>query len=114
MNRVAAGYVLPMSKTSDLIASFQSRYVPGQVDRTVTYYFSIGEEKHTLVLTPTTCQVSPGRPANADCVVKAHPDVFLALVLHGKQPGPLDIARGRFKTSDVGLLLKLRSCFGLG
>ncbi len=102
-----------MNKASALIASFQSRYVPGHVDRTITYYFSIGEEKHTLVVTPTSATVTAGKPENADCVVKAHPDVFLALVLNGKQPGPLDIARGRFKTNDVGLLLKLRPCFGL-
>lgn len=102
-----------MNKASELITSFQSRYVPGKVDRTITYYFSIGDEKHTLIVTPTTCAVSPGKPERADCVVKADPNVFLDLVLRGKQPGPLDIARGRFKTNDVGLLLKLRAAFGL-
>ncbi len=102
-----------MNKASELITSFQSRYVPGKVDRTITYYFSIGDEKHTLVVTPTAATVTPGKPENADCVVKAHPDTFLDLVLRGKQPGPLDIARGRFKTNDVGLLMKLRACFGL-
>lgn len=102
-----------MNSASELIASFQRRYVPGSVDRTLTYYFSVGDEKHTLVLTPTTCAISPGKPAHADCVVKATPEVFVNLVLHGKQPGPLDIARGRFKTNDVALLLKLRTAFGL-
>ena len=103
-----------MNDAAALIASFQKRFVPGSVDRPLTWYFSIGEEKHTLLVTPTSCEVRPGKPANADCVVKATPEVFVNLVVHGRQPGPLDIARGRFKTNDVALLLKLRTVFGLG
>ena len=102
-----------MNSASERISSCQSRYVPGRIDLYLTYYFSVGDEKHTLRLTPTTCAISPGKPEHADCVVKADPEVFVKLVLHGKQPGPLDIARGRFKTNDVALLLKLRECFGL-
>lgn len=102
-----------MNSASELITSFQRRFVPGRVDRAITYYFSVGDEKHTLVITPTTCTISPGKPANADCVVKATPEVFVNLVLHGKAPGPLDLARGRFKTNDVELLKKLRPVFGL-
>ena len=102
-----------MNSASELISSFQRRYVPGRIDRPITYYFSIGDEKHTLVVTPTTATVSAGKPEHADCVVKATPEVFVNLVLHGRQPGPLDIARGRFKTNDVALLMKLRPAFGL-
>lgn len=103
-----------MSDASTLIASFQRRFVPGAVDRPLTYYFSVGDEKHTLLISPTSCEIRPGKPPNADCVVKATPEVFVNLVLHGRQPGPLDVARGRFKTNDVALLLKLRAVFGLG
>lgn len=102
-----------MNKASELIASLESRYVPGKVQRDITYYFSVGDEKHTLRVTPTSAKVSPGKPENADCVVKADPDVFLNLVLKGKAPGPIDIARGRFKTNDVGLLAQLKECFRL-
>jgi hypothetical protein len=48
---------------------------------------------------------------NADCVIKSDPTVFTNLVLHRKPPGPFDIARGKFKTSDVGLLSLLGECF---
>lgn len=100
-----------MSSAQALIASLPARYVPRRIDRTVTYYFSVGEEKHTLVLTPDTCTVKAGKPENADCVVKADPDVFMNLVMHGKVPGTLDIMRGRFKTNDVALLTRLKDCF---
>jgi hypothetical protein len=33
------------------------------------------------------------------------------MVLHGKMPGPIDIARGKVKTNDVGALSKLRDLF---
>ncbi len=100
-----------MSSAQSLIASLPARYVPRRIDRTITYYFSVGDEKHTLVLSPESCQVKAGKPEHADCVVKADPDVFMKLVVHGKTPGPVDIMRGRFKTSDVELLTKLKDCF---
>jgi long-chain acyl-CoA synthetase len=95
------------------LTGFQARSIPGRVDRARVYYFSVGDDKHTMRLTPTSCTITPGKPEHADCVVKATPEVFVRLVVEGKQPGPLDIARGRFKTNDVGLLLQLRACFGL-
>lgn len=100
-----------MPSAHDLLLAFPSRYIPGRVDRPLTYYFSVGDDRYTLHLTPTACTLTPGKVENADCVVKADPAVFLALVLHNKTPGPLDIARGKFKTNDPSLLVKLKDCF---
>lgn len=94
-----------------VLLDYPRRYIPGRVDRRLVYYFSVGADKFTLVLTPEACTLEAGRPAHADCVVKADPAVFEALVLRDRMPGPLDIARGRFKTSDVALLTRLRECF---
>lgn len=87
------------------------RYVPGRVDREIRYYFSVGDDRFTLDLTPERASLAQGNLGEAHCVIKAHPDVFEALVLRGKVPGPLDIARGRFKTNDVALLKLLGDCF---
>lgn len=95
----------------DAILGLVDRYVPGKVDHAVRYYFSVGEDRFTLDLTPTAASLTQGNLGEAHCVVKAHPDVFEALVLRGKVPGPLDIARGRFKTNDVALLKLLGDCF---
>ena len=70
-----------------------------------------GPLKYTVKLSPTACDVVPGNAGNADCIVKADPAVFENLVVHGKAPGALDIARGRFKTNDVALLMTLKDCF---
>lgn len=100
-----------MPTTQEIFAAFPSRYIPGRIARPVTYYFSVGTDKYTVKLDAAECTVIPGKTENADCVVKADPGVFEALVLKGKAPGALDIARGRFKTNDIALLAALKDCF---
>ncbi len=99
------------STAQTILNGLAARFIPGKTTKTVRYYFSIGDDKYTMVLSPTACTVSAGRDGDADCVVKAHPDVFSDLVLKNKAPGALDIARGRFKTNDPGLLMLLKDCF---
>lgn len=94
-----------------LVAEMAKRYVTGKVPRDLTYYLSIGEFKYTMRLSQTACTITPGKVENADCVIKSDPAVFVNLVLHRKAPGPFDIARGKFKTSDVALLSLLSDCF---
>jgi len=100
-----------MSSAQAILAALPGRFIPGKLTREVSYYFSIGDQKVTLRLGPQRCEVVPGNAGNADCVVKADPAVFEKLVVHGQAPGALDIARGRFKTSDVGLLSLLKDAF---
>jgi hypothetical protein len=94
-----------------LVAEMTRRYIPNRVPRALTYYLSIGDHKYTMRLDAASCSITPGKVEGADCVIKSHPDVFEKLVLHRQAPGALDIARGRFKTSDVALLSLLRDCF---
>lgn len=94
-----------------LVAEMSRRYVPGKVPRDLTYYLSIGEHKFTMKLSSGACSITPGKVENADCVIKSDPAVFQRLVIDRKAPGPLDIARGKFKTSDVSLLALLQDCF---
>lgn len=104
-----------MSVVREIFQQMPSRYRPGQVTDTVTYYFSVGAEKWTATLRPDSCEVQPGKLVdNASCVLKCDPGLFEKMVLKGKTPGPLDIARGKIKTSDVDLLRKLPSYFRMG
>ncbi len=100
-----------MASPDALIAEMSRRYVPGKVPRALTYYLSIGEHKYTMRLDPAACTITPGKTENADCVIKSDPTVFENLVLKRKAPGAFDIARGKFKTSDVALLSLLSDCF---
>jgi long-chain acyl-CoA synthetase len=100
-----------MPTTREIFAAFPSRYIPGKLPSPRTFYFSIGEEKWSVRLDPAACTVTPGKIEGADCVVKSDPKVFEALVMQGKAPGALDIARGKFKTNDPSLLMALKDCF---
>jgi putative sterol carrier protein len=89
-----------------------SRYIKGSVDKLTTYYFSIGEDKYTVRITKDEAKVEPGKTVeNADVILKTTPELFEKMVLHGKAPGPIDIARGKIKTNDPMGLQKLRTMF---
>ena len=88
------------------------QYNTGVLKADRSYYFSLGAHKYTVQLTADSCTVNPGKTLDScDCVLKTTEKIFLKLVLKGKPPGPLDIARGRFKTNDDGLLTELRDLF---
>jgi putative sterol carrier protein len=101
-----------MSTISKIFEAMADRYRPGKVSKTRTYYFSIGDDKYTVTCNPSDCKVEQGKTVdNADVVLKATPDVFEKMVLKGKLPGALDIARGKIKTNDPGALKDLKDWF---
>lgn len=101
-----------MPTIPELFAMMPQRYRAGVLIAPRTYYFSVGEHKYTVRLTPTACAVEAGRTTEAaDCVLKTTPELFLRMVIDGGTPGPLDIARGRFRTNDPAALVQLRDLF---
>jgi hypothetical protein len=104
-----------MSNIPKIFAAMADRYQPGKVDKTVSYYFSVGDHKYTARCHPDRAEVTEGRPSgSADCVLKCDPKLFEKMVLQGKKPGPLDIARGKIKTNSVEWLQRLPELFHLG
>ena len=104
-----------MGTIRQIFEAMPQRYKPGQIAAPTTYYFSVCDEKWTVTAHPDRCEAKPGKLTdNADCVIKADPGLFEKMVLEGKQPGPLDLARGKLKTSNPDLLLKLGQLFRLG
>lgn len=100
-----------MSNVRSIFESMPSRYIPGKIQQAMTYYFSVGDEKWSVALDPEKCTATPGKPENADVVLKCDPKLFTNMVLKGKMPGPLDIARGKIKTNNPGALQNLMTCF---
>ena len=89
-----------------------SRYIPGSAEQPKSFYFSLGDHKYTVKVDPTTCVVEEGKTVeNADIVLKATPDLFLKMVIQGKMPSPLDIARGKIKTNNPAGLASIKSLF---
>jgi len=101
-----------MADISSLLGALQQRYKPGQVQRTMSFYFSVEDHKYTLICYPERCEVLPGpSTTKADIVVKCTTLLFEKVFLKREMPGPLDIARGRFRTNDPVGLRKLEQLF---
>jgi putative sterol carrier protein len=89
-----------------------SRYIKGKATKKTVYYFSIGESRCTVTVEPSGVTVELDKKvADADVVLKTTPEIFEKMVLHGKLPGPIDIARGKVKTNDPVGLKNLRDYF---
>ncbi len=101
-----------MSAIKQIFDQMPDRFKPGSASKPISCYFSIGEHKYTVSIGPDGCTVDPGKK-DADVVLKCEPKLFENIVLKGKMPGPLDIARGKFKTNDPGKLQTLLTCFKL-
>jgi hypothetical protein len=95
-----------------IFEAMPSRYRAGSVQQASTFYFSVGDHKYTVKLGPDGCTVEKGKTSDsADVVLKTTPELFEKMVIHGKLPGALDIARGKVKTNDPGALKRLRDYF---
>jgi putative sterol carrier protein len=101
-----------MSSAREIFQQMPERFVPRPGSPPKTFYFSVGPEKWTVTIGPDQCEVREGKHTdNADCVLKCDPDLFANLVLHGKMPGAIDIARGKIKTNDPNQLRTLMERF---
>ena len=101
-----------------LFKRLEGKYVAGKVDRTLTFYFSLGAEaeaKWTARLEPDGCKIELGKPVgnSADCVLKTNPDLFTKMILESYMPTPMEIMSGMVKSNDVGLLATFQQAFDL-
>jgi hypothetical protein len=96
----------------ELFSMMPDRYRTGVLGAPRSYYFSVGPYKYTAVLKPDGAEVSEGNSiGKADVVLKTTEELFARMVIHGKMPGALDIARGRIKTNNPAALKQLRDLF---
>lgn len=100
-----------MATIPEIFDAMPQRYRADRVDDDKIFYFSLGAHKYTLIVTPDKAVVEEGKTEDADVVLKTTPELFEKMVLHGKMPGPLDIARGKIKTNDATALRDLRNIF---
>lgn len=88
------------------------RYKKGSATEKKVFYFSVGDHKYTVHVSPDECKVESGKTVDdADIVLKTTPELFEKMVIRGKLPGPIDIARGKVRTNDPMGLQKLREMF---
>ena len=101
-----------------LFEELESKFKPGCVDRSVSFYFTLGNDEHakwTLVAGPTSCEIRPGKPegGTADCVLKTSPEIFRKIVREAFVPGVAEFLSGAVKSNDVELLQTFQKIFNL-
>ena len=104
---------MPASEIATIFQSLPRKFQKGAVDKPRTFYFSLDDdEKWTVALTPDTCEVTPGKPAqDADCFFKASKQMFLD-VWGGKYvPGIKDFMTGAIKSNNPTLLKEFVEAF---
>ena len=101
-----------MADARTLINGLIGRYIPGKVSTSLRYYFNVDGDRYTLVCHPDRVEIIPGpSEGKADVVIKCTAKMFEKVFVDRGMPGPLDIARGRFKTNDVEGLRRLAALF---
>jgi len=100
-----------------LFGELESKFRPGEVEKSVSYYVSLGNDelaKWTVRVDGKACEVRPGKPdGQADCVLKTSPELFARIVRESYVPSPADFLSGAFKSNDVALLVTFQKVFRL-
>lgn len=100
---------------TDIFSTMGGDFRVGVVIKPVSYYFSIGEVRQTVLLTSESCQILPGKAIEvADCVCKMQEELFLRIWQHGYQPGLKDFLTGAIKSNDPEALKTFLVAFGKG
>lgn len=103
-----------MSDVKNIFLTMGSRFQKDKCDKNLVYYFSIGEEKWTVFVTPEEARAEEGKTTEqADCIIKADPALFVDMVTNGKMPKPWHLGT-KIKTNSPQLLLQMGKMFGLG
>lgn len=93
--------------------SLPSLFVPDAVKEPISYYFSLGDIKKTVRLSPETCLVEDGRTVErADCVCKTSGEFFEKIWNDDYRPGVGDFLSGKIKSNDPGGLQTFLKTFG--
>ncbi len=96
-----------------IFASLPDSFVPGAVQETLVYYFSLGATKKTVRLDAQKCTVEDGRTVEqADCVCKTDESFFVTIWNDGYRPSMGDFMSGKIKSNNPGALQLFLQAFG--
>jgi hypothetical protein len=94
---------------AELPGLFQAENVSGPV----SYYFSLGNVKKTVQISPSGCIVEDGKMVeNADCVCKTSAEFFIRIWNEGYRPGLKDFLSGIIKSNKPDELKTFLKAFG--
>lgn len=96
-----------------IFKSLPEVFIAGVFAEPTSFYFSLGDNKKTVLVSSDSCTVSDGRAVeNADCVCKTSPEFFLQIWQENYRPGMKDFMAGTIKSNNPGGLQEFLRCFG--
>lgn len=96
-----------------IFAGLSQLFKPESVTAAVSFYFSLGEIKKTVQISPEKCIVEDGKTVeSADCVCKTSPEFFLKIWDDGYRPGLKDFMSGTIKSNNPNELKTFLAAFG--
>lgn len=88
-------------------------FKPETIQTTITYYFSLGDSKKTVSLSPSAVTVENGKTVeSADCVCKTSAEFFIKIWEEGYRPGLKDFLSGTIKSNNPDKLKTFLTAFG--
>ncbi len=101
-----------VNDVKEVFRALPSRFRREKADENLSYYFSIDDEHWTVLVTPDSCTVQPGKTVDsADCFLKTSTEIFLGTINGTYTPNMSDLMMGRVKTNNPFLLQKFRELF---
>jgi len=96
-----------------IFTKLSDEFVAGSLKENISFYFSLGDIKKTVLLSSDSCEVEEGRSVeNADCVCKTSPEFFLKIWQENYRPGMKDFMTGTIKSNNPNALQDFLRCFG--
>jgi putative sterol carrier protein len=96
-----------------IFSGLSQLFKPESVSTAVSFYFSLGEIKKTVQISPEKCSVDDGKTVeSADCVCKTSPEFFLKIWDEGYRPGLKDFMSGTIKSNNPNELKTFLTAFG--
>lgn len=97
----------------EIFAKLPVMFVTESVAEAKSFYFSLGDVKKTVFLSPECCTVEDGRAVeNADCVCKTSEEFFVDIWENGYRPGMKDFMSGTIKSNNPSALQGFLVAFG--
>lgn len=97
----------------EIFKTMPASFVPRVVGAPVSYYFSLGDCKKTVIVDSDSCTVENGRTVDAaDCVCKTSPEFFQKIWQENYRPGMKDFMSGTIKSNNPNKLQDFLRAFG--
>lgn len=96
-----------------IFKQMEEAFQTGRIDKNLSYYFSIDEQKKTVFLSPESCKVEEGKTTDsADCVCKTTAEFFARIWNDGYRPGVKDFLSGAIRSNNPEALRSFLLAFG--